>query len=1199
MIKFGVCKRLRSYFSIIAVVSLHFFQLASVHAHYGGGAGTIDDPYLIYDPNHMNAISNNVSDWSKHFKLMADIDFSGQLPLRRIGHSSLSFRGSFDGNGFTLSNCLIQKHHDLAGLFGYVKNENSFIKNITIINTEIVGGTVRNGGVLVGVLHAGTIENCHIQNGVIDSNDSIWSYNIGGLVGDNKDSGVITSCTTTEIAIAGRSSIGGLVGNNRGTIIGCSSESDLSGVYAIGGLVGANYNNDIIKCSSRGMVSGDYDIGGLIGFQAGKTVQSCFSDVDVTGDYQVGGFFGTGHASLVRNCYALGNVIGNDKVGGFMGAGYTGTEPRIFGAYYNCFSSGLVAGTTNTGGFLGGEDNSNNYFNCYWDTQTSGQSSSNAGEGKLTSELQDASTYSMWGCGEEVWTLDQGNSYPQLAWENSVGVPINSCPHIFSGSGDPNAPFEISTASEMNFIGSHPDLWDDHYQLVNDINLSSYTGSQFNIIGARFIPFTGVFDGNNKSLINFSYINTVRNNVGLFSSVQNIEENQVMIHDLTLDNPDVKGRFATGSLVGYVYGGKITQCHSVGGDMYSPKEIGGFVGRNDGILELCSSSSGVIGEFNAGGFVGTNFGQIISCHSTGNVTGGIVTAGGRETGGLVGANDGYIYQSYSHCVVVGDNQIGGLVGLNDKPGVIDSCRSSGEISGKNSLGGLVGTSQGKVQSSFSSVQINGENELGGLIGGSSGPVLNCYSVGSVMGNGSVGGLIGSHTWGYIYNCYSTSSVIGSSDTGGLVGSSLNAGNTFYSYWDIETSGVIVSSEGFGKTSAELKMISTFESWGCEETSWMIDEGNDYPRLIWEPNSSSPIVSCDIDFQGAGSIEDPFALFTPDELQAVGMHPVYWDNHFVLQSHLDMSQASQPVLHRIGFNETTPFTGTFNGNGYTISNLLLDAPGIDYIGLFGFMKTDSDDHVFVQKLNIKDAQFTGKQTIGALAGQMIGGKVKNCSVQGGVLTTTDRGVGGLLGRQDGGEVFHCYSTATVLGGSRVHGLIGVQYTDSQTETIATGSFWDKDVSGSTLSDGGIGRSTADMQTADIFLDAGWDFFGEGDNGTDDIWVICESTNYPKFWRRRLEGDIGCPDGVNVDDLYALVNDWLIEPLEFDTRPIYKDRYVNMLDFAVMSSSPSGDYQLFVQEWLKEGPIEDIAPNSGDDILNYIDFSVLSHNWLREY
>jgi len=61
-----------------------------------------------------------------------------------------------------------------------------------------------------------------------------------------------------------------------------------------------------------------------------------------------------------------------------------------------------------------------------------------------------------------------------------------------------------------------------------------------------------------------------------------------------------------------------------------------------------------------------------------------------------------------------------------------------------------------------------------------------------------------------------------------------------------------------------------------------------------------------------------------------------------------------------------------------------------------------------------------------------------------------------------------------------------------------SFWDTTTSGRDASDGGTGLTTAQMQTATTFLNAGWDFVGETKNGTADIWWINEGKDYPRLW-----------------------------------------------------------------------------------------------------
>jgi hypothetical protein len=73
-------------------------------------------------------------------------------------------------------------------------------------------------------------------------------------------------------------------------------------------------------------------------------------------------------------------------------------------------------------------------------------------------------------------------------------------------------------------------------------------------------------------------------------------------------------------------------------------------------------------------------------------------------------------------------------------------------------------------------------------------------------------------------------------------------------------------------------------------------------------------------------------------------------------------------------------------------------------------------------------------------------------------------------------------------------VGRNYPDSGT---VTGCFWDTQTSGQATSAGGTGKTTAELQTAATFLDAGWDFAGETANGMEDIWWILEGQDYPRL------------------------------------------------------------------------------------------------------
>jgi hypothetical protein len=137
-------------------------------------------------------------------------------------------------------------------------------------------------------------------------------------------------------------------------------------------------------------------------------------------------------------------------------------------------------------------------------------------------------------------------------------------------------------------------------------------------------------------------------------------------------------------------------------------------------------------------------------------------------------------------------------------------------------------------------------------------------------------------------------------------------------------------------------------------------------------------------------------------------------------------------------------------------------------------------------------------------------------------------GGLVGLNwpsTTGSIINCYSTGASNGG----GLIG-----ENVDGVITASFWDWQASGSSWSDGGTSKTTAEMQTQSTFTDAGWDFINEIINGTEDIWYLTIG-QYPRFaWEgvppQVVSWQTGAPHGGIVDTWCAADNGY-IEPRSY--------------------------------------------------------------------
>jgi hypothetical protein len=143
--------------------------------------------------------------------------------------------------------------------------------------------------------------------------------------------------------------------------------------------------------------SGDR-VGGLVGDAV--FISYCYSTGAVVGHDYVGGL--SGSAMALNDSYCTGSVTGNNKVGGLVG--YV-----IPGDITNCYSTGTVTGDTEVGGLVGDPDAT--AISSYWDTETSVQATSPAGEGKSTAEMKRKATFVDWDF-ETIWGIEEGVSYP-------------------------------------------------------------------------------------------------------------------------------------------------------------------------------------------------------------------------------------------------------------------------------------------------------------------------------------------------------------------------------------------------------------------------------------------------------------------------------------------------------------------------------------------------------------------------------------------------------------------------------------------------------------------------------------------------------------------------------------------------------------------------------------------------------------------
>lgn len=209
----------------------------------------------------------------------------------------------------------------------------------------------------------------------------------------------------------------------------------------------------------------------------------------------------------------------------------------------------------------------------------------------------------------------------------------------------------------------------------------------------------------------------------------------------------------------------------------------------------------------------------------------IDVTGGDSVGGIVGYNEGAVRRSHAEGNVDGVGSVGGVVGRN--LGAVRQSRASVEVSGEDNVGGITGRNAGvgEVSESYATGSATGGTEVGGVVGSNGGEITDSYAVVNVDGDSTLGGLVGANVGGVVQRTYSTGVVRGVRESGGFVG--LNEGDVFESYWDRETTNQASSGAGVPLSTDEMTGANAPRNMEFDfgETWVRTDEG--YPTLVWE------------------------------------------------------------------------------------------------------------------------------------------------------------------------------------------------------------------------------------------------------------------------------------------------------------------------------------------------------------------------------
>lgn len=928
----------------------------------------------------------------------------------------------------------------------------------------------------------------------------------GGFFGAIEAGAVVENLAfvnANRIAAAQTSSVGMLAGTNNGTVRNCHMTGSVSGTENVGGLIGRN-KGVLWLCSGHVTVVGERSIGGLCGSNQG-IIDFGYTHGAISGQDHVGGLVGANGSGLIAQCYSVATLV-TDQVGGE-------TDPNTD-----------VSQTAHVGALVGTQNQGHVVDSYYLSRPERPALDNGVGTPLSAAQFADSSSFEAWdfeGSGvagvQNLWRLAPGH-YPLFSPKITLGLEARGMSQEEVQDRLIRAGHELGEI-RFDYDGTVPagKVIGIQYETgANPIILVSrglYAWSENQGDGTAGNPFqiasAGLLDCLGQQVPLWACHFALTEDIDLSGRLY---ADALIAPDVDETVDDFQGTAFTGSFHG--------QGHSVSGMtiISSSDYVGlfGLTGETAQIQALHISDALVRGMLRVdrrrcgtGALAGENGGDIVDCHSTGSVLGTL------EVGGLVGDNKGLVTQCTSFATVAGTMQVGGLVGLNS--GHISMCRTDTRVLARDAVGGVAGENSGDVLHCWAAGAVSGAADcqrIGGLIGDSSGDTRFCFSIGVV--NSSIG-------------------------SGGLIGQ--NSGALSFCFWDVETSGVSSSSGGFGKTTAQMQQAGTYLGWGNEK--WTIEEGNSYPRLVWESPGGQVIDNIPLrTYAGHGDPNDPFLLSSPQDLSCLMFRPEDWRGSFVLTKRIDASSITE-------FLPLGSFTGHLDGQGHSIENLTI-SDHLAFTGLIGHLQGGSVNDLHLSHIKVSSSG----DYVGTLVGHVSHGEVSRCSTTG-YVTVADhcQYIGGLVGRADQGSLRECSASATISAGkdcTYIGGLVGRQEKGSIRDSYATGRitaadpaqwvggltggayrlnrcyaaveiwvdqaqyaigglagslwgwksgasacFWDVEVSGLSESAGGSGRTTSDMQDMQTYMDAYWDFPGETRNGSDSVWSYPLGADYPKL------------------------------------------------------------------------------------------------------
>ena len=550
-----------------------------------------------------------------------------------------TFGGTFNGNGHTISSLSITQSVSPAGLFGVLQKD-AVIKNLNVEGTVTPSGDSENIGGIVGENH-GTIESCTF-NGSVSGKRSV-----GGIAGRNLATGIVRACEASG-AIFGQSMTGGIVGENLGSIVSCRGRAYVNIESTDPSIdlsdLSLDFSLDLASLSRLDTLNIATDTGGIAGYSSGAIASST--------NYAAVGYQHIG--------YNVGGVVG-----------------RSSGQVLACSNEGAICGRKDVGGIAG-------QMEPYVRTQVSASQLSRIQSQikELDSLVKKAVNDAEYGSSEISDRLDLISGYLSDASDAANDVTIDV---------DPDAIPQPSISIDGDF---DPDDFDPENPTLPDINVSfdqDFDVSDVVTVSNINMVVGSVTAANSQlSLITENVKNTstalsadIRNISSKFNELTNtmfsaissltggtddliVDASSVDINSVTLGKVSLSRN--SGAVYGDVNTGGIAGSMAIEYTLDPEDDVTGHLSNiyrkqyeYKSIIQKCVNTGDVAGKRSyVGGIVGRmDLGYLTACE-TSSCT--ITNENGSYTGGIAGLTGATVLGNFSKCTLSGKKYVGGIVG---------------------------------------------------------------------------------------------------------------------------------------------------------------------------------------------------------------------------------------------------------------------------------------------------------------------------------------------------------------------------------------------------------------------------------------------------------------------------------------------------------------------------------------------------------